>query len=50
VNIYMKGLGEESVKSILFSHFPFSLPSGPLERVLSNGTNRIWKNELGPKI
>jgi hypothetical protein len=45
----IKGPGEERVKSI-FIHFPFSLPSSALKLVLSNSINRIWKNELHPKI
>jgi hypothetical protein len=45
----MKGSGEERVKSI-FIQFPFSLPSGALNYVLSKSTNSIWKKELGPKI
>jgi hypothetical protein len=43
----MKGPGEELAKSI-FTHFPFSLPSGAF--VLSNSANRFLKNELSPKI
>jgi hypothetical protein len=49
LDAYMKGPEEERVKSI-FIHFPFSLPLGALKCELSNNTNRIWKNELGPKI
>jgi hypothetical protein len=45
----MKSPGEERCKSI-FIHYPFSLPSGALKCVLSNSANRIYKNELGPKI
>jgi hypothetical protein len=45
----MKGPGEERVKYI-FMHFLFFLPSGALNCVLSNSTNRISKNELGSKI
>jgi hypothetical protein len=45
----MKGPGEERVKSI-FIHFPFSLPSGALNCVISNSTNIILKKEEEPKI
>jgi hypothetical protein len=49
VHIHMEGPREERVKSI-FINFPFSLSSVALKCVLSSITNRIWKNELGPKI
>jgi hypothetical protein len=38
--MYLKGPGEERVKSILI-RFPFLLPSGALKCVLSNTTDRI---------
>jgi hypothetical protein len=45
----MKISGEELVKAISI-HVPFSLPSGALKYALSSRTNRIWENELNPKI
>jgi hypothetical protein len=47
---HVKDPGEERFKSIFFINFPFSLPSGALKCVLCNSTNKILKNELGPKL
>jgi hypothetical protein len=47
VGLSQGGPGEGRVKSICIC-FPFL--AAILKRSLSNSTNKIWKNELGPKI
>jgi hypothetical protein len=42
-NIIINKIAKEFLFSI-FIHFLFSRPSGALKFVLSNSTNRIWKN------
>jgi hypothetical protein len=46
----MKDFQGKNALNPFLIHFSFSLPSGALKRVLPNSTNRICKNELGPKI